>query len=66
MIAIMNRWSPDGGDPNGYAGYAWTLGRYDRPWPERAIYGKVRTMSSERTAKKVDVEAYLERYGEEE
>jgi deoxyribodipyrimidine photo-lyase len=65
MIAIMNRWSLDGRDPNAYAGYAWTLGRYDRPWPERAIYGKVRTMSSERTAKKVDVEAYAERYGEE-
>ena len=66
MIAIMNRWSLDGRDPNAYAGYAWTLGRYDRPWPERAIYGKVRTMSSERTAKKVDVEGYLQRYGDDE
>jgi deoxyribodipyrimidine photo-lyase len=63
MIGIMNRWSLDGRDPNAYAGYAWTLGRYDRPWPERPIYGKVRAMSSERTAKKVDVEAYLRRYG---
>ena len=61
MTDIMNRWSLDGRDPNSYAGYFWTLGRYDRPWPERAIYGKVRSMSSERTAKKVRVETeYLE------
>lgn len=62
MIAIMNRWSLDGRNPNSYAGYFWTLGRYDRPWPERAIYGKVRSMSSERTAEKVDVERYLRDY----
>ena len=63
MTAIMNRWSLDGRNPNAYAGYFWTLGRYDRPWPERAIYGKVRSMSSERTRKKVDVEEYLRTYG---
>ena len=62
MTAIMNRWSLDGRNPNSYAGYFWTLGRYDRPWPERAIYGKVRAMSSESTARKVDVSEYLRRY----
>jgi deoxyribodipyrimidine photo-lyase len=62
MIAIMNRWSLDGRNPNSYAGFLWTLGRYDRPWPERAIYGKVRSMSSENTARKVRVAAYLRRY----
>jgi deoxyribodipyrimidine photo-lyase len=63
MIHIMNRWSLDGRNPNSYAGYFWTLGRYDRPWPERPVLGKVRTMSSERTIKKVTVTKYLERYG---
>jgi len=53
MRALMDRWSLDGRNPNSYAGYAWTLGRYDRPWPERPIFGKVRSMSSERTAKKL-------------
>jgi deoxyribodipyrimidine photo-lyase len=62
MMAIMNRWSLDGRNPNSYAGYFWTLGRYDRPWPERAIYGKVRSMSSESTARKVEVTDYLRRY----
>jgi deoxyribodipyrimidine photo-lyase len=55
MTAIMNRWSLDGRDPNSYTGFFWTLGRFDRPWPERPVYGRVRSMSSERTAKKVAV-----------
>jgi deoxyribodipyrimidine photo-lyase len=38
----------DGRDPCSYGGYAWTLGRYDRPWPERKVFGVVRTMSSAR------------------
>jgi deoxyribodipyrimidine photo-lyase len=63
MRTIMDRWSLDGRDPNSYAGYFWTLGRYDRPWPERAIYGTVRSMSSESTRKKVKVKEYLRRFG---
>lgn len=63
MIAIMNRWSLDGRDPNSYAGYFWTLGRYDRPWPERPIFGKVRSMSSERTVRKVRLKKYLQQHG---
>jgi deoxyribodipyrimidine photo-lyase len=59
MEGIMNRWSLDGRDPNAYSGYFWTLGRYDRPWPERPIYGKVRSMSSASTVKKVRVREYL-------
>jgi deoxyribodipyrimidine photo-lyase len=48
MIALMNRYALDGRDPCSYGGYAWTLGRYDRPWPERKVFGVVRTMSSAR------------------
>jgi len=59
MITLMNRWSLDGRDPNSYAGYMWTLGRYDRPWPERPIYGTVRSMSSVNTKRKVRVARYL-------
>ena len=64
MIALNDRWALDGRDPNSYAGIGWVLGRYDRPWPERAIYGQVRSMSSERTVKKVRMARYLERYGD--
>ena len=62
MIALMDRWSLDGRDPNAYAGYFWILGRYDRPWPERPIYGTVRSMSSDSTARKFSVKGYIERY----
>lgn len=63
MRTIMDRWSLDGRDPNSYAGYFWTLERYDRPWPERPINGTVRSISSERARKKVQVAGLLERYG---
>ena len=61
MMTIMDRWALDGRDPNSYAGYFWVLGRYDRPWPERPVYGKVRSMSSARTAEKVKIDRYLAR-----
>jgi deoxyribodipyrimidine photo-lyase len=65
MTALMNRWALDGRDPNSYAGYMWTLGRYDRPWPERPIYGTVRSMSSDSAVRKVRLKAYLARNGGE-
>jgi deoxyribodipyrimidine photo-lyase len=63
MIALMNKYLLDGRDPNTYSGICWTLGRYDRPWgPEREIFGTVRYMSSENTARKLKVKAYLKRW----
>ena len=64
MLDLNNRYALDGRDPNSYSGIFWVLGRYDRPWgPERPIFGKVRYMSSENTARKHSVKAYLDRYG---
>jgi deoxyribodipyrimidine photo-lyase len=63
MEHLMNRYALDGRDPNSWAGFAWVLGRYDRPWPEREIFGQVRYMSSANTARKLRVKRYLERYG---
>jgi deoxyribodipyrimidine photo-lyase len=63
MIEVMNRYSLDGRDPNSYSGYAWTLGRYDRPWaPERPVYGSVRYMSSDNTLRKLRMKRYLQQY----
>ena len=63
MAHLMNKYSLDGRNPNSYSGYFWTLGRYDRPWgPERPIFGAVRYMSSENTARKRSVKGYLARY----
>lgn len=65
MLELNNRYAIDGRDPNSYSGIFWVLGRFDRGWPEREIYGKVRSMSSDSTRRKVDVDRYLERFAEE-
>ncbi|MGA2430372.1 MAG: deoxyribodipyrimidine photolyase [Candidatus Acidiferrum sp.] len=63
MIHLNNKYGLDGRDPNSYSGIFWCLGRYDRPWgPERPIYGQVRYMSSENTARKVSVRNYIRKY----
>ncbi|MEO8078081.1 MAG: deoxyribodipyrimidine photolyase, partial [Acidobacteriota bacterium] len=64
MEQLMNRYSLDGRDPISYAGYAWILGRYDRPWPERSVFGTVRCMTSASAKRKLKMKAYLQRYGE--
>lgn len=63
MIELNNKYALDGEDPNSYSGIFWVLGRYDRAWgPEREVFGKIRYMSSENTARKVRVKTYLEHY----
>jgi deoxyribodipyrimidine photo-lyase len=63
LIQLNNKYGLDGRDPNSYSGIFWCLGRYDRAWgPERAIYGKVRYMSSANTARKVRVKNYIAKY----
>jgi deoxyribodipyrimidine photo-lyase len=63
MIDLNDRFALDGRDPNSYSGILWCLGRYDRGWTERPVFGKVRSMSSHRTRKKVRLEEYLQRFG---
>ncbi len=65
-IYLNDRYALDGRDPNSYSGILWCYGRYDRAWgPVRPIFGTVRYMSSENTAKKLWLEKYLATYGEE-
>ena len=64
MIHLNNKYAVDGRDPNSYSGIFWVLGRYDRAWgPERPIFGKIRYMSSENTARKYRTTRYLEKWG---
>jgi deoxyribodipyrimidine photo-lyase len=67
MVELNNKYALDGRNPNSYSGIFWVLGRYDRPWaPERPVFGVVRYMSSENTARKLRVRQYLQRYGGEQ
>lgn len=63
MEHLMNRYSLDGRDPVSYASFGWVLGRYDRPWFERPIFGTVRYMTSESARKKLKMKAWLAKYG---
>jgi deoxyribodipyrimidine photo-lyase len=63
LIHLNNKYALDGRNPNSYSGIFWCLGRYDRPWgPERPIFGKIRYMSSDNTAKKFSVKNYVKTY----
>ncbi|HVE90094.1 MAG TPA: hypothetical protein VNA44_10385 [Burkholderiaceae bacterium] len=62
MIHLMNKYAVDGRNPNSYAGFLWTLGRYDRPWFDRPIFGTVRYVSSENTVRKRRLTGYLKKY----
>lgn len=58
---LNNKYALDGRDPNSYTGVLWCFGLFDRPWPpERPVFGNVRYMSSENTARKFDLDGYYE------
>jgi deoxyribodipyrimidine photo-lyase len=62
MIHLNNKYGVDGRDPNSYSGMFWVFGRYDRPWPERQIFGKVRYMTSESTLRKLKMKQYMQEF----
>jgi deoxyribodipyrimidine photo-lyase len=59
-VALNDKYELDGRDPNGYAGIAWAIvGKFDRPWFDRPIFGKIRYMSAASTGKKFDSQGYI-------
>jgi deoxyribodipyrimidine photo-lyase len=62
-VILNDRYELDGRDPNGYAGIAWAIvGRLDRPWFNRPVFGLVRPMTGASLARKFDSEAYVARF----
>ncbi len=60
LIYLNDKYFVDGRDPGGYAGIAWAIyGKFDRPWGERPIFGKIRYMSGGSTGKKFNSKAYI-------
>jgi len=59
-VRLNDKYELDGRDPNGYAGIAWAIvGKFDRPWFERPIFGQIRYMSGESTGRKFDSKEYI-------
>jgi deoxyribodipyrimidine photo-lyase len=63
-VTLNDRYELDGRDPNGYAGIAWAIvGRLDRPWFNRPVFGLVRSMTGASIRKKFDAETYIRQHG---
>ena len=59
-VYLNDKYFIDGRDPNGYAGIAWAIvGKFDRAWGTRPIFGKRRYMSGASTGKKFDSKQYI-------
>ncbi|MBN1799503.1 MAG: deoxyribodipyrimidine photo-lyase [Spirochaetales bacterium] len=59
LVYLNNKYSLDGRDANSFAGIAWCFGLHDRPWKERAIFGKIRYMSSAGLERKFPMTEYV-------
>ncbi|MFP5237724.1 MAG: deoxyribodipyrimidine photo-lyase [Acidobacteriota bacterium] len=60
-VILNDKYQLDGRDPNGYAGIAWAIvGKHDRPWFDRPVFGTVRPMSEASTRKKLNAAAYIQ------
>lgn len=60
-VHLNDRYFLDGRDPSGYAGIAWAiLGKFDRAWGERPVFGKIRYMSGASTGRKFDSKRYMQ------
>ena len=65
-VTLNDRYFLDGRDPNGYAGIAWSIvGKFDRPWFDRPIFGTIRYMSGASTGKKFNSKKYIQQMSED-
>ena len=61
-VMLNDKYFLDGRDPNGYGGVAWAIvGKFDRAWGSRPVFGKIRYMSGASTGRKFDAKAYIAR-----
>jgi deoxyribodipyrimidine photo-lyase len=60
-LYLNDKYELDGRDPNGITGAAWCLGKHDRPWGERPVFGKIRYMNAAGLKRKFNADLYVER-----
>jgi deoxyribodipyrimidine photo-lyase len=62
-VYLNDKYFLDGRDPNGYLGIAWAIvGKMDRPWFRRPIFGLIRYMSHDSAVKKFNAHRYISQY----
>jgi deoxyribodipyrimidine photo-lyase len=59
MLYLHDRYALDGDDPNTYTNILWCLGLHDRPWPDRPVFGTIRSMVRSGMERKTNVGAYI-------
>jgi hypothetical protein len=59
ILHLNNKYFLDGHDPNSCANVAWIFGVHHRPWPERPVFGKVRSMTAQGLERKFDMAGYV-------
>lgn len=61
LIYLNDKYAIDGRDPNGYLNISWCFGKFDRPFFEMPILGKVRYMSAKGLERKFNINEYVNR-----
>jgi hypothetical protein len=59
MLYLHDRYALDGDDPNTYTNILWCFGLHDRPWPEKPVFGTIRSMVRSGMERKTDVKSYI-------
>ena len=59
MLYLHDRYALDGDDPNTWTNILWCFGLHDRPWPERPVFGTIRSMVRSGMERKTDVKSYI-------
>lgn len=64
-VYLNDKYFLDGRDPSGYGGIAWAIvGKFDRAWGSRPVFGKIRYMSGASTGRKFDSKRYIQQMRE--
>jgi len=61
-LHLNNKYALDGRDPASYASVGWCFGLHDRPFPERPVFGRVRSMTGAGLRRRGLREAYVARW----
>ena len=65
MRWLNDKYALDGRDFNSASNFLWCLGLHDRPFPEREIFGTVRSMTTRSAMSKLELDQYLARFGDQ-